>query len=149
VACVKVSLSQVSAASSSAASSSSVVSPITGTAVSSAATVVMTSVGTVPTLSTSSGPSVSVPQMTTSSHRQWASRSRHTSAAATVRRRTQADTSSEISAVAQAQAAYYKRKLEIAELQNEMFAAQHLQTMATLQVQQQYYSAKLCKLGEE
>jgi hypothetical protein len=41
--------------------------------------------------------------------------------------------SSEISAVAQAQAAYYKHKLEIAELQNEMFAAQHLQTI-TLQV---------------
>jgi hypothetical protein len=52
--------------------------------------------------------------------------------------------------VAQAQAAYYKQfhKLEIAELQNEVFAAQHLQTI-TLQVQQQHYSAKLCKLGEE
>lgn len=106
----------------------------------------MSAMVSAPTPSTSLDQSASVP-VSASSHRQWASRGRRTSAAA-ARRRTHVDTSSDISAVAQAQAAYYKRQLEIAELQHQMFAAQHLQKMATLQVQHKYYAAKLCRLEE-
>jgi len=86
----------------------------------------------------------------TSSHRQWASasRGRHTTAASRRRSHT-AEASSEISALAQAQTAYYKRQLEIAELQHEMFVAQHSQTMAKLALQQKYIAAKLRKIGEE
>jgi len=51
--------------------------------------------------------------------------------------------------MAQAQTAYYKRQLEIAELQHEMFVAQHSQAMAKLALQQKYNAAKLREIGEE
>lgn len=104
----------------------------------------------VPVTATTSAPAaaaVTVAPTPSTSQRQWASRSRRTAAAG--RRRSPSDTSSDIAALAVAQATYYKRQLEIAELQHEMFAAQHSQTMATLAVQQQYYAAKLRKIAED
>ena len=59
------------------------------------------------------------------------------------------DTRGEISALAQAQAAYYQHQKEIAEQQHKMFSAQHKKTMELLELQTKYYNAKLRKIGEE
>ena len=100
---------------------------------------------TAPSPSTSSVQAVSASQAALSS-RQWALRGRRSTA--TDRRCSHVDASSDISALAQVQSAYYKRQLEIAELQHKMFEAQHRQTMATLDLQHQYYASKLRKITE-
>jgi len=82
-------------------------------------------------------------------HRQWSSSSHRSGAGTAGHRSSHADTRDDISAQVQAQTAYYKRQLEITEQQHQMFREHNQKSMQLLELQEQYYAAKLRKITDE
>jgi len=109
--------------------------------------IVSTTDAAAPTVTTSPSTSgfLADPPSTVKSHRQWAARGR--TRPNTGRR--QSDATEEISALAQFKSSYYKRKLDLKLQQHELFVKEHEKKMRVLDLQEQYYSAKCRKLGEE
>ena len=113
----------------------------------SAAPVDATTTSSLPTLSTSRD---AILPSAVKSHHQWSrsARGRHRNAV-NCRRSSQASATEEISLLAKLQSEYYKRKLEIKEEQHVLYVKEQEKKMRVLELQEQYYAAKLRKLAEE
>jgi len=86
---------------------------------------------------------------TIQSHRQWSWSARSRRLNAADNRRRQSNATEEISSLAKLQSEYYKRKLEMKEQQHMLYVKEQEKKMKVLDLQEQYYAAKLRKLAEE
>lgn len=82
------------------------------------------------------------------SHRQWSRSARHRLSGVD-RRRQQSSAADDIASLANVQSKYFTRKLEMEEEQHAFFLKEYDKKMKVLDLQEQYYAAKLHKLTEE